>query len=307
MIAKLPTADEAVKLQQQRESHRIAPHFHQQAEVARKRAAEKQERINQILIHIARRYNYHHEFTRPGRAANTWHIGKGYPGDSDWHSYTRNMRRLKWSPGSNGVRIEGDRIILTGTDGRRAELPVPPAALTPHISLTEPHPLGYFCVPVKSQTGVFANFGLADDCVREHPDLPITDPRARWVNKQKWVVVGFSVRGRVVPECVARGTVTLADIERETNTETRQVMIERFGIERYLREVGAAELDHSDFGTLYDIHGMKVVKVINATPEPDGSYKDYFLRVPPEMTSSRAAVAWTFGLQADEYEPAVQS
>jgi hypothetical protein len=45
------------------------------------------------------------------------------------------------------------------------------------------------------------------------------------------------------------------------------------------------------------------VHVVNSTPEPDGTYNNYFLRVPPETKTAREGVAWTFGLTADEYDP----
>jgi hypothetical protein len=48
---------------------------------------------------------------------------------------------------------------------------------------------------------------------------------------------------------------------------------------------------------------LVMVKVRNSTPEPDGAYKDYFLRVPPTMRTAREAVAWTFGLEAEDYKP----
>jgi hypothetical protein len=48
-----------------------------------------------------------------------------------------------------------------------------------------------------------------------------------------------------------------------------------------------------------------VVKVVNSTPEPDGSFKDYLLRVPPDIRTPREAVAWTFA--TDDYRPAVQT
>ena len=41
-----------------------------------------------------------------------------------------------------------------------------------------------------------------------------------------------------------------------------------------------------------------MVEVVNSTPEPDGSRKTYFLRVPPTIGTAREAVAWTFGLGA---------
>ena len=46
-----------------------------------------------------------------------------------------------------------------------------------------------------------------------------------------------------------------------------------------------------------------MVHVVNATPEPDGNFHDFFLRVPPWMQTAREAIAWTFGLSADEYDP----
>ena len=50
-----------------------------------------------------------------------------------------------------------------------------------------------------------------------------------------------------------------------------------------------------------------MVKVVNSTPEPDGSFKDYFLRVPPEIVRAKQAVAWTFGKKENEYSPALQT
>jgi hypothetical protein len=50
-----------------------------------------------------------------------------------------------------------------------------------------------------------------------------------------------------------------------------------------------------------------VVKVRNSTPEPDGSVKNYFLRVPPSMKRAREAVAWTFAMKEEEYLPSVQT
>lgn len=50
-----------------------------------------------------------------------------------------------------------------------------------------------------------------------------------------------------------------------------------------------------------------MVKVVNSTPEPDGSYKDYFLRVPPTITTAHEAVAWTFGKTAETYAPAIET
>jgi hypothetical protein len=49
------------------------------------------------------------------------------------------------------------------------------------------------------------------------------------------------------------------------------------------------------------------VEVADATPGPDGVRQRYWLRVPPNITTCRAAVAWSFGLTAEEYRPVVET
>jgi hypothetical protein len=72
-------------------------------------------------------------------------------------------------------------------------------------------------------------------------------------------------------------------------------------------------LCHDDFGRLWeagrdsDGERRRVVEVVNATPEEDGSSRHYFLRVPPSVRTAREAIAWTFGLRADEYVPVMES
>ena len=50
-----------------------------------------------------------------------------------------------------------------------------------------------------------------------------------------------------------------------------------------------------------------MVEVINSSPEPDGEFKHYWLRVPPNITKAREAVAWTFGMSAAKYQPAIET
>jgi len=114
--------------------------------------------------------------------------------------------------------------------------------------------------------------------------------------------------------------ITVRSIQKEVNVEVRRVMIERYGQARYLVDSGARLIHADDMGELYstDIPGdepLVMVKVMNSTPEPDGSRKPYFLRVHPECRlmltngefgerqpmTARSAVASTFGMTADEY------
>jgi hypothetical protein len=131
--------------------------------------------------------------------------------------------------------------------------------------------------------------------------------------------------------------ITIELIDREPNAEIKRVMIERFGMARYLLEGGARVLSHDSTGILYrkDIPGdepLVMVRVLNSTPEPDGvmsreeaietfgeaanaavgapagsRFKEYSIRVPPDIATARAAVAWTFNLPADEYAPELET
>jgi hypothetical protein len=81
---------------------------------------------------------------------------------------------------------------------------------------------------------------------------------------------------------------------------------------RYCLEAGASEIQHDDFGRLYRRRQglgepLMAVRVVNHTPEPDGSLREFWLRVPPTMTTARQAVAWTFNLSAEDYHPVAQS
>lgn len=219
---------------------------------------------------------------------------------------------MKWMPGSNGVQQvfngSGRSVIrLSTTNGRIQDLPDIPKRLLRHIDLLEPHPIGYFCVPVKHRPELFACYGLATDYIRIRPDLKIHDDRARWERADRWVIVGFCVKGHRVPECYARGTMRLYDIESERNDETKRLMIEWYGLERYIRESEMVPVQSDDWGTLYDLGTHKVVRLVNSTMNSDGTFNEYFRRCPSSVETAHEAVAWSFGLTTDTYQPVEQS
>lgn len=124
----------------------------------------------------------------------------------------------------------------------------------------------------------------------------------------------FAIHGVRVPAkvVVAPESITIPEIESAGNAEVRRVMIERYGPERYLMDSEAKEIHRDDFGILYRKEStidepLVMVKVLNSTPEPDGHFKDYFLRVPPTIERARQAVAWTFGKAENNYAPALQT
>jgi hypothetical protein len=124
-----------------------------------------------------------------------------------------------------------------------------------------------------------------------------------------WAIHGVRVPQRIVE---APETLTPAEILHEPNAEIRRVMFTRFGEDRFIRESGALPIHSDEIGDLYRVEvpgdeALVMVRVLNQTPEPDGSLKPYWLRVPPDMTQARQAVAWTFGRDAATYQPAVET
>ncbi len=89
-------------------------------------------------------------------------------------------------------------------------------------------------------------------------------------------------------------------------------MLEYYGYDRYLASSGARHQHRDETGVLWrielaDDEDVVMVEVVNSTPEPDGSHRTYWLRVPPATRTAREGVAWTFGLHPDVYEPLVQT
>jgi hypothetical protein len=124
----------------------------------------------------------------------------------------------------------------------------------------------------------------------------------------------YAWRGVLVPPYVVLlpEPLTFDLIESERNAEVRRVLIERYGLDNYLREGKVLRLHEDQCGILYRMNlpgdePILVVRVQNSTPEPDGTIKEYFLRVPPTMQRARQAVAWTFGLSEEEYHPLTET
>ncbi len=111
--------------------------------------------------------------------------------------------------------------------------------------------------------------------------------------------------------------ITAKHVTTEANVEVRRVMLERMGVDRFMVEVDAKVL-HEDSDKMgkrrrllrIDQPGdepLVAIEVTNSTQEPDGSWKNYVLRVPPTITRCPQAVAWTFDMSETEYKPAVES
>jgi hypothetical protein len=121
----------------------------------------------------------------------------------------------------------------------------------------------------------------------------------------------FAWHGTFVPDRFLQFAIKkdVTEIFYEPNVEIRRMMLEMYGLEAFIKDSGAQKVQEDKCGALYrqefgDNHeDIVIVHVINSTPEPDGTYNHYFLRVPPTTKTAREGIAWTFGMTADEYDP----
>lgn len=127
----------------------------------------------------------------------------------------------------------------------------------------------------------------------------------------------YAIQGIVVSAVVVEHPelITTKMIFEEANSESRRIMIERYGFDRFLSEGNATLAQQDEYGELFYIPGrrgrdesaLQFVRVKNSTADPDGSFKHYILRVPPQIRTAREGVAWTFGMTAEEYRPKIET
>lgn len=125
----------------------------------------------------------------------------------------------------------------------------------------------------------------------------------------------YAVEGVVVPPWIVDRPqeISARKITDEKNTELRRILLRRFGEARYIKELGAQQVQKDSFGSLYRAQfptpgeDLVMVRVENSTPEKDGSRKVYWLRVPPTVQTAKEGVAWSFSMEKSEYEPTKSS
>lgn len=100
--------------------------------------------------------------------------------------------------------------------------------------------------------------------------------------------------------------ITARTIDRELDPVIRRCMIDILSPARYIATGSPVRINQDETGTLWrklwwGFDAWAAVEVVNGTPEPDGTYKRYYLQVPPTVRTAREAVAWTYGLTEHQY------
>ena len=139
-----------------------------------------------------------------------------------------------------------------------------------------------------------------------------------------YAVSGVRIDAKIIehPE-----TLTTTHIQEEKNSEVRRVLVDLYGAEKYLRDLGAKFINEDSYGRLYTVaqgsdEAIVMVELINSTPEPlsynpkpgeygvtigKRFYKNYMLRVPPYVKTAHEAVAWIDKMSVDAYAPLIET
>lgn len=106
-------------------------------------------------------------------------------------------------------------------------------------------------------------------------------------------------------------SLEIDEVLQHPNAEVRYVGTRIIGLEKILQhkktiiihEDNKRDMVLFQLSGVFEAEPISYLKVVNSTMESDGTYKNYFLCVPPTCKTCKEAVAWTFRMIADEYNP----
>ena len=101
-------------------------------------------------------------------------------------------------------------------------------------------------------------------------------------------------------------------IAADPDATLRLDAISHMGFDRFFAALAVAAVDRGAAGDLYLLSGfgsgtVALVRVEDRVRGPDGTPHVHWLPVPPDISSAREAVAWTFGKSAGEWQPLVET
>lgn len=141
----------------------------------------------------------------------------------------------------------------------------------------------------------------------DHMNRPHSTEGPAVVFRDGWSV--YAVDGIRLPWWTVEepNRITHSSIDEIVDAELRRVLVTLSG-DRYIEDRGS-QIHADGWGELWEVPEIegRFLRVVDSTPLPDGTRKRYWLRVPRRVDTAHAAVAWTFGLTSETYEPKVET
>jgi len=102
--------------------------------------------------------------------------------------------------------------------------------------------------------------------------------------------------------------LTAREILSCRNVEIRTLLLNQFGHERLIKELEGIVIHQEGDSQLIKLDLGNITEPIRVIKVRDSSTKKYYiLRVPPTVKTCKQAIAWTFGMEEDEYDPIKES
>ncbi len=149
---------------------------------------------------------------------------------------------------------------------------------------------------------------LAGACIFQHRPLEIHLDDRKQLHNEDGPAIKFrgedrradvwAIHNIRVTERIVMGKFEAKEIFTERNQEIRRIMtdvfIRRYGPEKFAKDSGAKQTGADDFATVWridipDDESAIFAEVVNSSAEPDGTFKNYWLRVDPTAYEGRAA------------------
>ncbi len=129
-----------------------------------------------------------------------------------------------------------------------------------------------------------------------------------------WAANGVQIPARFIEK---KDELTVDDVLKERNQEVRRILLSYFyPREKFLKEINATVVAEDKFGKLWrgttktedgaDLT-ISAVEVLNGSLEKDGTRRTYFLGCLNTHMTPREAVAWSYHLTAEEYDPVLRT
>lgn len=110
----------------------------------------------------------------------------------------------------------------------------------------------------------------------------------------------FYWHGDMVSESYITRKPSLKDIFNENDSLRNDLLLPKYGYERFREDMKSRIISHDRTGTLYKIEDAKTNLVLVSCPT---TKKQYLIPVPKSVKSARNAVAWTFSMRGNRYKP----
>lgn len=127
---------------------------------------------------------------------------------------------------------------------------------------------------------------------------------------------GYYLEGLKIPEKFYKDQegLTKEDFKEINNVEVRRTIIQYFGPELYIKLMDFKVINTGELnGTVYELLRSKepdsVIQehICNIKVTCPSTDRVYYLGVPNTFTDALEALAWTFDMEVEEYQPAVET